>query len=194
MNLWPFITTLLIIAVAELGDKTQLLTLGLATKYPVWKVISAVSLATAILMALAVTFGRAINSYVPTLYIQLFAGIVFIIFGLWILLGKSIDSSTKLAARDKENKSPNILIAIFIIFFLAELGDKTQLATFLLSAKYGNPFQVWLGATLGMVGINILAVLAGAWIRKIVSEKTIKWIGALIFILFGIITLGKLFI
>ena len=188
MNIGPFITTLLIIAAAELGDKTQLLTLGFATKYPRWKVLSAVSLASAVLMALAVMFGKAITLYLPSFYIQLAAGIIFIGFGLWAISGKEEEEK----GEAKKNLSPFLII--FSSFFLAELGDKTQLATFVLSAKYGNPFGVWLGATLGMIGINAIAVFAGYWIKNLVSEKTIKWVGALIFILFGIITLGKLFI
>ena len=186
MNLWPLLITFLIISAAELGDKTQLLTLGFATRYPVWKVISAVFAATAILMALAVLFGGAINYYVPEFYLQLAAGIIFIIFGIWILFGKEVEEE-----KVKGNKNPFLIV--FASFFLAELGDKTQLATLTLSAKYGTPFQVWLGATLGMAGVNVIAALAGTWIKKVVSAKTIKWIGAAVFILFGIFTIYGVF-
>ena len=137
MDLWPLLITFLIIGAAELGDKTQLLTLGFATKFPVWEVIIAVSCATAVLMALAVTFGGAINYYIPEFQLQL--------------------------------------------------------ATLTLSAEYGTPIQVWLGATLGMCGVNVIAALTGSWIKKFVSEKTIKWFGAVIFILFGLFTLWSLF-
>ncbi len=188
MNFWPLAATFLIIAIAELGDKTQLLTLGFATRFPVWKVISAVFCATAVLMALAVVFGGAISYYIPEFYLQLFVGMIFIAFGIWIILGKEEE---KAKAKEKDNKNPFLIV--FAAFFLAELGDKTQLATLALSAKYGTPFQVWLGATLGMAGINMIAALAGSWIRRFVSEKTIKWIGAVIFIAFGLVTLGRLF-
>lgn len=189
MDIWPFLITLLIIGAAELGDKTQLLTLGFATKFPLWKVIVAVTAATAALMALAVIFGGAINYYVPEFYLQLIAGIIFIVFGIWILRGDEEEEEEK---KTTIVKSP--FIFVFSTFFLAELGDKTQLATLALSAKYGTPFQIWLGATLGMAGVNIIAAITGSWIRKFVSEKTIKWIGATIFIVFGVVTLWGLFI
>ena len=188
MNLWPLLITFLIIGAAELGDKTQLLTLGFATRFPVWEVIIAVSCATAVLMALAVTFGGAINYYIPEFYLQLAAGIIFIGFGLWTLLGKEKEEEE---GKTKNNKNP--FAFIFTTFFLAELGDKTQLATLTLSAKYGTPIQVWLGATLGMCGVNVIAALTGSWIKKFVSEKTIKWFGAMVFILFGLFTLWSLF-
>ncbi|MFA4905148.1 MAG: TMEM165/GDT1 family protein [Candidatus Margulisiibacteriota bacterium] len=177
----------LVIAIAELGDKTQLLVLGFVSRYPLTEVIGAVSAATAVLMLLAVAFGGAINYYLPAFYVQLFAGALFILFGLWTLFGKEEEEGAK-----KVRGNP--FWVIFSTFFLAELGDKTQLATFALSAEYGNPWQVWLGATLGMAGINVLAALAGKWIKRFLPERSLKWLGAAIFIIFGLITLGGLLI
>lgn len=188
MNFWPLITTFFLIGAAELGDKTQLLALGFAARFPAWEVIGSISAATAILMALAVVFGGAINHYVPAFYLQFLAGAVFIAFGIWTIFGKEKDEEE---AEAKGYFSPFWII--FYSFFLAELGDKTQLATLTLSAEYGAPFQVWLGATLGMTGVNLLAVLAGGWIKKLVHEKVIKWIGAAAFIVFGLVTLWRLF-
>ncbi len=185
MNLWPLVITFAIISSAELGDKTQLLTLGFSTRFPLWTVFSAVSAASAVLMALAVIFGGVINQIIPQFYMQLVAGCLFIFFGLLTIFGKEKDESVS------NNKTKNPFFFIFTSFFLAELGDKTQLATFALSAQYGTPFQVWLGATLGMILINGIAVFAGLWINKIIPEKTIKYAGAAIFILFGIFTLYK---
>jgi len=187
MNLWPLIITFFIIGTAELGDKTQLLTLSFSIKYPLWEVLGAVLAATASLMALAVIFGDAINYYIPSFYIQLLAGIVFILFGFWTILKKEKDEA---AAQARDSRNPFWIV--FSGFFLAELGDKTQLATLALTAKYGAPFQVWLGATLGMFGINILAAVAGSWIKNIVSDQVIKWIGAALFIIFGLVTLMAL--
>ena len=184
---YPLIITFLIIAAAELGDKTQLLTLGFAYKYPFWEVIGAVSAATAALMAIAVIFGGALTRLVPEFYIQLFSGIIFIGFGFWTLVGK--ENKEKAAAKSIKNS----FLAICSSFFIAELGDKTQLAAFALSAKYSAPFQVWLGATLGMVVINVIAALAGRWVNKKVSENAVKWIGALTFIVFGVLTLITIF-
>lgn len=88
MNWWPAFSSFLIIALAELGDKTQLLTLALAARYPLWEVMLAVGSATAALMALAVVLGGVINRFLPAFYLQLFAGCAFILFGLWTLFGK----------------------------------------------------------------------------------------------------------
>jgi putative Ca2+/H+ antiporter (TMEM165/GDT1 family) len=186
VNLWPFFATLLIIAAAELGDKTQLLTLGFAAKYPAKIVLAAVSLATALLMGMAVLLGGLINQYIPAFYLQLMAGLIFIAFGLMTLLGKA--EKEKSAA----NNHRDVFFFVFVTFFLAELGDKTELAAFVLSAKYGAPLQVWLGATLGMIGVNLIALAAGSWVKKMVAEKTLRWIGALIFLGFGAATLIRL--
>ena len=188
MNLWPLLTTFVIIAAAELGDKTQLLTLSFAACFPAWEVIAAVTSATAVLMALAVIFGGAINYLIPEFYLQLLAGIIFIGFGIWTILSNESEKN------EEKLKGRNPFWLVFTTFFLAELGDKTQLATLTLSAEYGLSIQVWLGATLGMVGVNAVAALAGNWIKQVVSEKHIKWIGAAGFIIFGLITLGKLIV
>lgn len=183
MNLWPFFLTFLVIAAAELGDKTQLLTLGFASRYPAWTVIGAVSTATALLMALAVIFGKAINYYIPETALQVIAGIIFILFGLWTLFGKEEDEE------ESKSNNHNPFWLVFGSFFLAELGDKTQLATLTLSAKYGTPFQVWVGATAGMVGVNVIAALAGNWVKTVVSQRAIKVLGSAVFLIFGIVTL-----
>lgn len=189
MNIWPLIITFFVIGSAELGDKTQLLTFGLATKYPIWKVILAVFCATGILMAAAVVFGGVINYYFPTFYVQLFAGLLFIFFGFWTIWGREEKEEEK---EVKGNANP--FWVVFAGFLLAELGDKTQLATFVLSAKYGTPFQIWLGATLGMAGVNSISALAGGWVRKLIPEAFIKFVGAAVFIIFGLLTLGDLFV
>lgn len=184
MNFGPLFISFLMIGTAELGDKTQLLTLALSTRFPVWTVISAVSAATAGLMALAVIFGGAINQLIPTFYLELAAGLLFIGFGLWTLWGKEDEEET---TDNKAHKNP--FFFIFSTFFLAELGDKTQLAALTLSAQYGTPFQVWLGATLGMIAVNMIAALSGTWIKQYLSDQHLKWIGGIIFLIFGIISL-----
>lgn len=187
MNIWPLISSFLLIAAAELGDKTQLLTLGFAARFPLWEVILAISSATAVLMVLAVLLGGVINLWVPGFYLQLAAGIIFILFGLISLRDGQ--------EHKEENKTPalkNPFALIFTAFFLAELGDKTQLSTFALCAQYGSPLLVWLGATAGMICVNIIAALAGRWLQKHVNEKTLKYVGAVIFLAFGLWTLGSL--
>jgi putative Ca2+/H+ antiporter (TMEM165/GDT1 family) len=187
-DLTPLFAALLVIGLAELGDKTQLLTFGFATRYPFWQVMAAVAAATGLLMALAVLFGGVVNRFIPDFYVQLLAGLLFILFGLLILLGKEEEKE-----KEKE-EGGNPFGIVFAAFFLAELGDKTQLATLTLSAKYGAPLLVWLGATLAMIGVNTVSVLAGGWTRKFIPESWLKFVGAAVFIIFGLWTLGELFL
>jgi putative Ca2+/H+ antiporter (TMEM165/GDT1 family) len=185
MNLQPFITTLLVIGMAELGDKTQLLTLSFATRFPLWEVLAGISCASALLMGMAVFFGGIIHYYIPDLYIQIFSGIFFLFIGILTIISKEKEEEAKL-------KSHNPFWIVFVSFLIAELGDKTQLATIAFSAEYGNPLQVWLGATLAMFGVNGLGILIGRWAKDFISKLWMKWLGAIIFILIGIITLIKL--
>jgi putative Ca2+/H+ antiporter (TMEM165/GDT1 family) len=185
----PFLAALAIIGLAELGDKTQLLTFGFAAKYPFWKVISAVAFATALLMALAVGFGGIIGRMVPPFYLQLSAGVIFLAFGFWSLLGK--DEKAEGVGRPERGRSPFWIV--FAAFFIAELGDKTQLAALTLSAQYGAPFMVWLGATAAMIAVNLASVLAGSWLSRHLPEKFTRYLGAAVFLIFGVMTLIELF-
>ncbi len=182
------IATFIVIAAAELGDKTQLLTFGFATRYPLWEVISAVFCASALLMAIAVFLGDMLSHYLPQFYVSLAAGLFFIAFGLNMIFGSG----------EKEEKSSggtgNPFWVVFSGFLIAELGDKTQIATLALSAEYALPFMVWIGATLGMTLINLLGAVAGRVVGKFVSTKALQLFGAAVFIIFGLVTLGDLFI
>lgn len=177
----------MVVGIAELGDKTQLLTFGFATRFPFWQIMSAVFCATSILMAVAVIFGGFINHYIPAFYVQLLAGCLLIFFGLYTIFSKEKEEKASDGGRSQ-------FAIVFTSFFLAELGDKTQLAAFALSAKYGAPFQVWLGATLAMVGVNGLGILAGRGLKNVFPEKMVKLAGAAVFILFGLWTLKSLFV
>ena len=176
------------IAVAELGDKTQLLTFGLATKYSARVVIAAVACASALLMALAVFSGELLNRFIPLIYIQTLSGILFIIFGLWIVFGREEEEE------EDETVSRSPFWLVFTAFILAELGDKTQIATLALTAQYGSPLQVWVGATLAMIAVNTLGALAGKWTKDLIPARAVKLVGAAMFIIFGLWTLGELFV
>ena len=181
-----FFSSLFIIAIAELGDKTQLLTFGFAAKYPLWEVLSSVACATGLLMLIAVIFGGVINYYIPAFLIQLLVGILFIAFGIRNLFGEKEEEMGK--------RVGNPFWVVFVAFFLAELGDKTQIATLALSARYGAPFQVWLGATAGMVLVNCIGAVAGKWIGKHIPFLWMRLLASLIFLIFGFLTLGDIFL
>lgn len=163
-----------------MGDKTQLLAMAFATRYSAGKVLLAVFLATIVNHSLAVVVGRFLTTVVPIDIISFIAAFSFIIFGLWTLRGD------KLHGEDKKESRFGPVVTVGIAFFLAEMGDKTQLATISLAVEYQNMISVLMGTTLGMVVADAFGIIVGIVLRKHIPERTIKWVSAIIFILFGL--------
>ncbi|MFA6216458.1 MAG: TMEM165/GDT1 family protein [Candidatus Omnitrophota bacterium] len=175
-----FIASFLFVVLAEMGDKTQLLAMAFASRYSPGKVLLAVFLATLLNHALAVGVGHFLTTVIPLDIISFVAAFSFIIFGLWTIRGD------KLEGEDKKESRFGPVITVGIAFFLAEMGDKTQLATISLAVEYQNMLYVLMGTTLGMVITDALGIAIGVVMRKHMPEKAIKWISAVIFILFGL--------
>ena len=183
-----FFPALLLVTIAELGDKTQLLVLALAAKHRPGKVIAGVILALLVLQLTAVIVGRTLYALVPMSYLQVAIGVSFIGFGLWMLKKDTGDEEN---AGSLALTSFGIITTVAATFFIAELGDKTQLATISLAAKYNSFAGVWLGSTLGMIVADGLALIVGVMAGKRLPQERIKYFSAGIFILFGIITLAQ---
>lgn len=181
-----FIASLMFIVLAEMGDKTQLLAMAFATRYSAHKVLIAVFLATLLNHSLAVAVGHFLTVVIPMEIISFIAALSFIFFGLWTLRGDKPGWENK-----KETRFGPIL-TVGIAFFLAEMGDKTQLATVSLAVEYQNMFSVLMGTTLGMVIADAFGIIAGVVLKKHIPEKVIKWVSAGIFILFGSIGVAKI--
>lgn len=178
-----FINALLLVVVAEMGDKTQLLAVAFAGKYKPKKVLIGVFAATVFNHAIAVAFGEIAGTVIPFEYIKLAASISFILFGLWTIKGDSLDD-------EKEKKSKfGPVVTVALAFFIAEFGDKTQLMTIAIAAQYQQPVFVLLGTTTGMMIADGIGILGGAWLSKHVPEVYIKWAAALVFIIFGAVGL-----
>ncbi len=173
-----FLLSLVLIFVAELGDKTQLVALTLATRFNAWVVLAGVFVATLLVHAFSVLLGEVTGSLVSPGWLQLICGLAFLGFGLWTLRGDTAEDGN---GRINRLKSPFLIVAV--TFFLAELGDKTMLATVTLATKY-SAVQVWLGSTLGMVLSDALAIWVGQALKKKLPEKAIKIGAAIIF--FGV--------
>ena len=180
-----FIASFLFILLAEMGDKTQLLAMAFATRYSAHKVLIAVFLATIVNHALAVVAGRFLTTIVPINIISLVAALSFIIFGLWTLRGD------KLHGEDKNRSRFGPVVTVGIAFFLAEMGDKTQLATVSLAIQHSSMVNVLMGTTLGMVAADAIGIVVGIVMRRHIPEKAIKWVSASIFILFGLLGVYK---
>jgi putative Ca2+/H+ antiporter (TMEM165/GDT1 family) len=175
-----FLASFMFVVLAEMGDKTQLLVMAFASKYNWRKVLLAVFLATAVNHALAVVLGKFLVTVVPINIISLSAAVSFIIFGLWTIRGDKLEKEDSLKTRF------GVVLTVSIAFFLAEMGDKTQLATISLAIEYRNILNVLMGTTLGMVVSDAIAIFAGVVLRKHLPEKKIKWVSAIIFVLFGL--------
>jgi Ca2+/H+ antiporter, TMEM165/GDT1 family len=176
-----FLLSFAVIFVAELGDKSQLMAMTFATRYKFWTVVVAITVATAIVHLFSVALGNVIGSALPIGPINIAAGIAFVFFGLWTLRGDKL-------SEDEESKASRsnrpAFFAVAIAFFLAELGDKTMLATVTLATTEGW-FGTWIGSTLGMVAADVLAIGVGVLLGKTLPEKVIKIGAAVLFFAFG---------
>ncbi|MEU4773705.1 TMEM165/GDT1 family protein [Micromonospora sp. NPDC023644] len=171
-----------VIFVAELGDKSQLMALTFATRFKTVPVLIGITVATAVVHLASVAIGYGLGAALPTEWISLVAGVAFLGFGAWTLRGDTLTEEEKRKA-EKTNKSA--IVAVSVAFFLAELGDKTMLATITLATQYGW-FGTWLGSTIGMVAADALAILVGRMLGRRLPEKTIKYGAAVLFAICGL--------
>ncbi len=178
-----FLVSFGVIFVAELGDKSQLMALAFATRYRARTILVGITLATAFVHLFSVIVGAAVGAALPTRAINVGAGIAFLGFAAWTLRGDSLDDDEADRVR-KTNRS--VLMAVAFAFFLAELGDKTMLATITLATTNGL-FGTWLGSTLGMVGADALAIVVGQQLGTRLPERTIKIGAAISFVVFGVL-------
>jgi len=174
-----------VVALAEIGDKTQLLAFILAARFkkPL-PIIAGILTATLVNHSLAGAVGAWITATVSPEVLRWVLGVSFIGMAVWTLIPDEIeDEETKLA------KGFGIFGATVITFFLAEMGDKTQLATIALAAHYGTPVVVVIGTTLGMLLADVPAVLVGGKLSARIPMKLVHSIAAAIFALLGLATL-----
>jgi putative Ca2+/H+ antiporter (TMEM165/GDT1 family) len=180
-----FLLSFGVIFVAELGDKSQLMAMAFSARYKPWPVLIGITIATAFVHLFSVVAGAMLGAAIPTDAINIVAGLAFFGFAAWTLRGDELTDEDE--ARAKRTGSSAIL-AVSGAFFLAELGDKTMLATITLATKEGL-FGVWLGSTLGMVAADALAILVGALLGKRLPERTIRIGASVLFVVFGVILL-----
>ena len=174
-----FWASLIFVVLAEMGDKTQLLAMAFATRYKASTVLWGVFIATALNHMLAVAVGNYLTAFIPLSTIQIAAAVSFVLFGLWTIRGDQLEGEDK-----RFSFSPFWTVAI--AFFIAEMGDKTQLATVALAAKYQAPVAVWTGTNIGMLVADAFGIVVGIVMHKHIPEKAVKWGAALVFIGFGI--------
>lgn len=172
-----------LVFVGEIGDKTQLLALLLVARFrKPWVILSGVLIATILNHALAsmvgVEFATVVNRFDPTVLRYILAALFFA-FALWMLIPDK-DEGLRTSGRY------GVLLTTIVVFFIAEMGDKTQLATIALAARYADIFSVTIGSTLGMIASNAIAVFIG---EKAVLHVPLVWVrrfAALLFALFAV--------
>lgn len=171
----------LLIAAAEMGDKTQLLAFVLASRFrKPWTILCGILLATILNHFMAALFGNLISQMVPQFYLKWILGFIFIVFALWILIP---DKDEEL----NHKKRFGAFLTTLIAFFLAEMGDKTQLSTVALAAKYNSIYTVTFGTTLGMIFSDGIAVFLGEKFTHKISMRWVRIISSLLFIIFGVV-------
>lgn len=171
-----------VIFVAELGDKSQLMAMTFAARYRFWTVLAAITSATALVHLLSVAVGGLVGAALPTRPINVVAGVAFLLFAAWTLRG---DELTDEESGKAGQVARSAFLAVAGAFFLAELGDKTMLATITLATNEGW-FGTWVGSTLGMVAADALAIAAGAALARRLSERAVAVGAAALFLLFGV--------
>ncbi|KLL96867.1 membrane protein [Rhodococcus sp. IITR03] len=175
-----------VIFVAELGDKSQLMAMTFALRYRWWVVLSGILFATTAVHLVSVAVGHYLGVAIPATAISIVGGIAFLIFGAWTLRGDSLDD-------DEQSKAGRVarsaFLAVTSAFFLAELGDKTMLATITLATD-NNWAGVWIGSTVGMVAADALAIVIGAVLGRHLPDNAIRYGAAALFFGFGAWMLG----
>jgi Ca2+/H+ antiporter, TMEM165/GDT1 family len=176
-----------VVFVAELGDKSQLMALTFATRYRALPVLIGITIATAVVHAVSVAVGYGLGAALPTGWIALVAAVAFLGFGAWTLRGDTLTDDEQSKA---ERSTGSAVVAASVAFFLAELGDKTMLATITL-ATTNEPIAIWLGSTAGMVAADALAIGVGAVLGARLPERAIKVFAAVAFVVFGVLLIAE---
>jgi putative Ca2+/H+ antiporter (TMEM165/GDT1 family) len=175
-----------VVALAEIGDKTQLLALVLAAKYrkPV-PIILGIFVATLLNHALAGVVGAWVAATVGPVWMRWILGVSFIAMAVWILVPDKVDDGETAAS-----PRHGVFLATLVAFFLLEMGDKTQIATVALAAQYASLWAVVAGTTLGMMIANVPAVLLGEVAATKLPMRLVHGVAAALFLLLGVLVLA----
>ena len=170
-----------VVFVAELGDKSQLMALAFATRHRTAPVLVGITLATSAVHLLSVAVGHGLGTALPTGWIAVLGAVMFVGFGLWTLRGDALGEGDAARAR---RVARSAVLAVTTAFFLAELGDKTMLATITLATQHGWA-GVWVGSTIGMVAADALAIVVGRSLGARLPERAVALGAAGLFFVFG---------
>lgn len=179
-----FLASFGVVFVAELGDKSQLISLAFTARYRWSIVLTGVAIASFLMHGLAVLVGSALGAAIPDRGVKVLAGLAFVVFGVLNLREEDEDEDAAVAAPPGRSA----VATVATTFVVAEFGDKTQLATLTLAGTYVG-WGVWPGAALGMIAANALAIALGVALGKRLPEAALRKVAAGLFLLFGVLLL-----
>ncbi len=176
-----FLTSVVTVALAEIGDKTQLLTLCLITRFQrPWSLVAGILVATLVNHGISAGIGVWLGQFLASRTGIWVIGGSFIAVGLWLLVPDRDDAPTT------GFDGYGAFLVATILFFFAEIGDKTQIATVLLGANYGQPVAVTMGTTVGMLAANVPVVFMGPALMRMIPFVLTRIAAALVFVLTGV--------
>ncbi|MBV0933633.1 TMEM165/GDT1 family protein [Marinobacterium weihaiense] len=179
-----FLPSTLAVAIAEIGDKTQLLTLFLTARFAQRNaIILGILVATLLNHGLSAWLGAWLVQWVPESWGPWIIGLSFIAVGLWVLIPDKDDEE------DTAILKYGAFVATCVLFFIAEIGDKTQVATVILAARYDSLLWVILGTTIGMMLANVPVAYAGSWLMQKIPLQLARWSACGLFVGLGVLTL-----
>ena len=181
--MWSFFVSTVVVALAEMGDKTQLLSFVLAARFKRKGTICVgILVATLANHFLAGYAGVFLATFVSPAVLKWGVALAFLVFGAWALKPDTFEQKRELGKQ-------GVFLTTAVAFFLVEMGDKTQLATVALAARYHSLVAVVLGTTLGMMIANVPAVWLGETLARRVNMRLLRWIAAALFFLLAILTI-----
>mgnify|MGYP001121232667 FL=1 len=183
-----FCTILLTMFIAEMGDKTQLMLVAMTSKFKLKDILLGTGVAILVLTGLAVLAGGLVSTVVPTWLIRLIAGAAFLFFAATTLKGDDDEEENV-----KNRKIKFAPLSVFCTFFVAELGDKTQLTAITFGANEGlsAAVVVWLACSLGLFAADVIGLLIGYLLKSKAPEGILNTVAFFIFSIFGILTLRQ---
>jgi putative Ca2+/H+ antiporter (TMEM165/GDT1 family) len=182
------LSTFTLIALAEIGDKSQLVCMTLAARHRHWPVILGATTAFLVLNTLAVLFGAGVAAWIPERVTAGLVALLFGAFGIHALSKQDDDESEELA----ERSGHGIFLTTLLLIFVAEFGDKTQIAVAALAGSF-DPLPVWLGATTALIMVSVLGVWAG---RTVLQRLPLLWLQRIsggVFLLFALLAAWRAF-
>lgn len=180
-----FLASTVAVFIAEIGDKTQLLSLFLISRFSRRSpIILGILVATLLNHGLSALLGAWVARWIPEQWLLWLVALSFVAIALWLLVPDKDDSD------DSGLLGLGAFMATTVMFFIAEIGDKTQIATVVLAARYDATLWVIVGTTVGMLAANVPVIMAGKWLMERIPLATARIGASLLFVVLAVVTIG----